>query len=131
MFNKGFKAAFAASLAAHVQGSTFGSSFGVPGDNVTYDYLVVGGGNAGLTIAARLVEQSAGTVAIIEAGSFYEIGNGNLSQVPSTDGFFAGKSHHDFQPLIDWGYDTTPQVVSAISATTKSTLLMSSPGGFE
>lgn len=112
MLKNGFKAALAAFLASHVQGILLGSSFGVPGDNATYDYLVVGGGNAGLTIATRLVEQNAGTVAIIEAGSFYEISNGNLSQVPATDGFFAGKSHHDFQPLIDWGYDTTPQKVS-------------------
>jgi len=54
---------------------------------VTYDYLVVGGDNVGLTIATRLVEQNAGTVAIIEAVSFYEISNGNISQVPTTDGF--------------------------------------------
>lgn len=79
---------------------------------MTYDYLVVGGGNVGLTIATRLVEQNAGTVAIIEAVSFYEISNGSMSQVPATDGFFAGKSHHDFQLLIDWGYDTTPQLIS-------------------
>ncbi len=96
MFNKGFKAALAASLASHVQGVLFGSSFGVFGDNVIYDYLVVGGGNTGLTIAARLVQQNAGTIAIIQAGSYYEISNGNLSQVPGTDGFFAGKSPHDY-----------------------------------
>lgn len=79
---------------------------------MTYDYVIVGGGNAGLTVAARLVEQNAGTVGIIEAGSFYEISNGNLSQVPATDGFFAGKSLKDSQPLIDWNYATTPQKVS-------------------
>ena len=79
---------------------------------MTYDYVIVGGGNAGLTVAARLVEQNAGTVGIIEAGSFYEISNGNISQVPSTDGFFAGKSLSDSQPLIDWNYATTPQKVS-------------------
>ena len=79
---------------------------------MTYDYVIVGGGNAGLTVAARLVEQNAGTVGIIEAGSFYEISNGNLSQVPATDGFFAGKSLKDSQPLIDWKYATTPQKVS-------------------
>ncbi|OAG01984.1 glucose-methanol-choline oxidoreductase [Paraphaeosphaeria sporulosa] len=87
-----------------------GSSFGVPGDNRTFDYVVVGGGTAGLTIATRLVEAKAGTVAVIEAGSFYEIFNSNISQVPATDGAFAGKGEKDWQPLIDWGYMTTPQV---------------------
>lgn len=89
-----------------------GSSFGIPGDNVTYDYVVVGGGNAGLTLATRLAEQQKGTVAVIEAGSFYEISNSNLSQVPATDGAFSGRSLSDWQPLIDWGYATTPQAVS-------------------
>ena len=112
MLKKFLKAALAASLASHVQGALLGSSFGVPGDDVTYDYVIVGGGNAGLTVATRLVEQNAGTVGIIEAGSFYEISNGNLSQVPATDGFFAGKSLNDSQPLIDWNYATTPQRVS-------------------
>lgn len=88
-----------------------GTNFGVPGDDVTYDYVVVGGGNAGLTLATRLIEQGVGTVAVIEAGSFYEISNGNLSQVPATDGAFSGKGEDDWQPLIDWGYHTTPQAV--------------------
>ncbi|KAK8037363.1 hypothetical protein PG991_000709 [Apiospora marii] len=86
-----------------------GSSFGVPGDDRTFDYVVVGGGTAGLTIATRLVEQRAGTVAVVEAGTFYELSNGNLSQVPATDGAFTGKAVDDWQPMIDWGYITTPQ----------------------
>ncbi|KAI5867011.1 putative glucose-methanol-choline oxidoreductase [Durotheca rogersii] len=90
------------------QGLT-GSSFGIPGDDATYDYVVVGGGTAGLTIATRLVEQKAGSVAVVEAGTFYELGNGNLSQVPATDYVYVGKSPDDWQPLADWGYVTTPQ----------------------
>jgi choline dehydrogenase len=89
-----------------------GYSFGVPGDNVTCDYVIVGGGTAGLTLATRLVEQNAGTVAVVEAGTFYEISNDNLSQVPATGGTFSGKDIHDWLPLIDWGYISTPQVVS-------------------
>lgn len=88
-----------------------GSSFGIPGDNVTYDYVIVGGGNAGLTLATRLAEQQDGTVAVIEAGSFYEISNSNLSQIPASDGAFTGRSLTDWHPLIDWGYATTPQRV--------------------
>ncbi|KAI0906309.1 putative glucose-methanol-choline oxidoreductase [Ustulina deusta] len=89
--------------------SPLGSSFGVPGDNATYDYVIVGGGTTGLTLATRLIEQNAGSVAVVEAGTFYEISNGNLSQVPGTDVAFSWKSIHDWQPLVDWGYITTPQ----------------------
>ncbi|KAI1805627.1 putative GMC oxidoreductase [Daldinia bambusicola] len=94
----------------HIQARRLlGSSFGMPGDDATYDYVVVGGGNAGLAVATRLVEQKAGTVAVIEAGSFFEIDNSNLSQIPAQAAAFAGKGEHDWQPLIDWGYQTTPQ----------------------
>lgn len=89
------------------QGRLLGSSFGVPGANNTYDYIVVGGGTAGLTVATRLAETA--SVAVIEAGGFYEIGNSNLSQVPLDDIWFAGKDKTDYNPLIDWGFYTTPQ----------------------
>lgn len=92
------------------QGRLLGSSFGVPGANRTYDYVIVGGGNAGLTVAARLAESA--SVAVIEAGGFYEIGNSNLSQIPQDDVYFAGKDKTDFNPLVDWGFQTTPQAVS-------------------
>jgi NADH dehydrogenase FAD-containing subunit len=36
--------------------------------NKTYDFIVVGGGLAGITVAARLVEVSSNTVLVIEAG---------------------------------------------------------------
>ncbi len=88
-----------------------GSSFGVPGNNATYEYIIVRGGTAGLTLATRLAEQQSGRVAVIEAGGFYEIGNGNISQVPASDGVYAGKAEDDWQPLVDWGYVTTPQAV--------------------
>ncbi|KAJ0107298.1 hypothetical protein J7T55_015763 [Diaporthe amygdali] len=90
-------------------GKPLGSSFGIPGDDATFDYVVVGGGNSGLTLATRLAQQQSGRVAVVEAGGFYEISNGNLSQVPATDGAFAGTGEKDWQPLIDWGFMTTPQ----------------------
>jgi len=55
----------------------YGNSFGVPGVNASYDYVVIGGGTAGLTIAARLAEDESVSVAVIEAGSFYQVDNGN------------------------------------------------------
>ena len=87
-----------------------GSHFGLPG-NQTFDYVVVGGGTAGLAIAARLAEEPSNSVAVIEAGSFYEIGNGNLSQIPVYGPAFSGKSLADIAPLVDWAFDTTPQSV--------------------
>jgi choline dehydrogenase len=98
--------------AAVVQGERLlGSSFGVPGREAIYDYVVVGGGTAGLTLANRLVEQGAGSVAVVEAGTFYELSNGNLSQIPAFAATFVGKDPDDWQPLVDWGYITTPQEV--------------------
>lgn len=99
-------------LAGSVQARLLGSSFGIPGLNSTFDYVIVGGGTAGLAIATRLVEQNAGSVAVVEAGTFYELSNGNASQVPGPGVNYAGKSPLDWQPLIDWGYMTTPQAVS-------------------
>lgn len=88
-----------------------GSSFGVP-RNATYDYVVVGGGNAGLTVAARLAEDASVSVAVIEAGSFYEIENGNLSQIPAYDTMWTGKDPKDVN-RVDWGFVTTPQKASS------------------
>ena len=88
-----------------------GSSFGVPEQNRTFDYVIVGGGNAGLTLAARLSEDPRNLVAVIEAGSFYELTNGNLSQIPADDVSWTSKSPNDVNPLVDWGFTTTPQAV--------------------
>lgn len=87
-----------------------GTSFGLPG-NKTFDYVVVGGGTAGLAIATRLAEDASKQVAVIEAGSFYEIGNSNLSQIPVYGPAFSGKSPQDIAPLVDWAFLTTPQKV--------------------
>lgn len=92
------------------QGFLLGSHFGLPGDR-TFDYVVVGGGTAGLAIATRLSEDPLKLVAVVEAGSFYEIGNGNLSQIPAFGPAFSGKSPQDIAPLVDWAFLTTPQEV--------------------
>jgi choline dehydrogenase len=65
-----------------------------------------------LTVAARLAEDESVSVAVVEAGSFYEIDNGNLSQIPADDATWTGKDPQDVNPLIDWGFVTTPQEVS-------------------
>ncbi|KAI1772661.1 GMC oxidoreductase [Hypoxylon cercidicola] len=86
-----------------------GTSFGIPGEKYEFDYIVVGGGQAGLTMAARLAENSSLTVGVIEAGSFYELTNGNISEIPSNGNWFTGKDPDNWQPGIDWGFVTEPQ----------------------
>ncbi|KAK8130906.1 GMC oxidoreductase [Apiospora sp. TS-2023a] len=82
--------------------------FGVPGVNASFDYVVVGGGTAGLVVATRLAE-GAKSVAVIEAGGFYGADAGNLSTVPAYAVFGAGASPDDVLPGVDWGFVTTPQ----------------------
>ena len=88
-----------------------GNFFGVVGNNATYDYVVVGGGTAGLAFAYRLAEDGKNQVAVVEAGGFYEVENGNTSIVPAycvKYGQFAPSTKEDF-PLVDWGFVTAPQ----------------------
>ncbi|KAI9786522.1 MAG: hypothetical protein M1816_007904 [Peltula sp. TS41687] len=89
-------------------GSVLGSSFGVPG-NQTFDYVIIGGGTAGLALANRLSENPAFSVAVIEAGGFYELDNSNISQIPLYAGLGTDKAPGIYNPLIDWGFATVPQ----------------------
>ncbi|KAL4735796.1 putative choline dehydrogenase [Aspergillus similis] len=79
------------------------------GDNTRFDYIIVGGGNAGLTLASRLSENSTVRVAVIEAGTFYERVTGNESIIPGNGGLYEGKAANITNPLVEWGFMTTPQ----------------------
>lgn len=68
----------------------------------SYDYVVCGGGTAGLVIAARLTEDPNVTVAILEAG-----GNG-LDDI-MIDGPNLFTQLWD-KPQYDWSFKTVPQV---------------------
>ncbi|KAF6228247.1 hypothetical protein HO133_007977 [Letharia lupina] len=107
------------------------TAFGIPGQDAVYDYVgkkiyrpcfkiikltyrlkVVGGGTAGITIASRLAENSSLSVAIIEAGGFYEVDNGNYSVLPGlyfASPFYAATETFPEQPLVDWGLLSTSQ----------------------
>ena len=68
----------------------------------SYDYVICGGGTAGLVIAARLTEDPNVTVAILEAG-----GNGLNDIMIDGPNLFTqlwGK------PQYDWDFKTVPQV---------------------
>lgn len=88
--------------------------FGIPGLDASFDYIVIGGGTAGLTVASRLASARRFTVAVIEGGGFYEQDNGNLSTVPAYCVAFAGTAANDTNPLVDWNFITVPQAVCPI-----------------
>ncbi len=93
-----------------------GFTFGIPGKNASFDYVIIGGGTAGLTLATRLATNNDSiSIAVIEAGGFYEVDAGNVSVVPGYDALFTGTSPSDTNPLIDWGFITTPQAVCKLN----------------
>lgn len=94
--------------------SLLGSHFGIPGIPATFDYVIVGGGTAGLVMARRLAANTTITVAVIEAGDFYETTNGNASQIPSFAWYFLGTEPSIHNPLVDWMQVTEPQAVCLI-----------------
>lgn len=92
-------------------------SRGLATTDSTFDYVIVGGGNAGLTLAARLSETPSTRVAVIEAGGFYEdsVGSGSQLSIPAEDILWAGKNVTDTNPNVDWGFITVPQAVTTTS----------------
>ncbi|KXX79350.1 Versicolorin B synthase [Madurella mycetomatis] len=103
----------AAAPAENVQESAaneLGDMVGKLGSTATFDYIIVGGGTAGLVLANRLSTNSNISVAVIEAGSFYEVTNPIISQTPVGDVLFAGADPTDTNPLVDWNFVTEPQI---------------------
>lgn len=88
--------------------TALGALGGAVGITATYDYVVVGGGTAGNTIGVRLAEAGY-SVAIIEAGGYYQVGKPLLTTSPAGDVFNIGMSMSDASPLVDWMFETQPQ----------------------
>ncbi|PYI09685.1 GMC oxidoreductase [Aspergillus sclerotiicarbonarius CBS 121057] len=78
-----------------------GARQGILGVNASFDYVVVGAGASGLTLAARLAEQRF-SVALVEAGDFYEL-RYPLAQIPGAAIVGIGASINSTTP-IDWGF---------------------------
>jgi choline dehydrogenase len=66
---------------------------GTLGANQSFDYIVLGGGTGGLTIAKRLAEDPSVTVAVIEAGTLYQVAYPVIQQTPGGDVTFVGMLH--------------------------------------
>lgn len=88
--------------------STLGAVAGVLGQDQTFDYVVVGGGTAGNAIGVRLAE-AGNSVAIIEAGGYYEIEKPVLGSTPAGSFLGVGSSALDTFITVDWAYETEPQ----------------------
>jgi choline dehydrogenase-like flavoprotein len=69
----------------------------------TYDYVVVGAGSAGCTIAARLSEDAGVTVAVLEAG------RRDLPEALQQDVEIPSHWRLLWNTMIDWGYESVPQ----------------------
>jgi choline dehydrogenase-like flavoprotein len=67
----------------------------------SYDYVIIGGGTAGLTLAARLTEDPAITVAVLEAGPNRL--NDSTILTPALARSMIG------DPKYDWRHTTVPQ----------------------
>ena len=68
----------------------------------TFDFVIAGGGTAGLTLAARLTEDASRTVAVIEAG-----GDRSQDLIVTCGGLTSSQFGN---PEYDWAFTTAPQV---------------------
>lgn len=88
---------------------TLGELGGIPGVDATYDYIVVGGGTAGNVMGYRLAKAGF-SVAIVEAGTFYEIAKPLLATSPGGVITGSGELLVDSRQTVDWRLITEPQV---------------------
>lgn len=82
---------------------------GAANQNAKFDYIIIGGDTAGLTIAARLAEGTSCRVAVIKAGGIYEVDGGTASEIPGKAFVGVNTDPNDIASKIDWGFVTASQ----------------------
>jgi choline dehydrogenase len=97
----GIQSAFALALADRVMAAPAVQGHGGRSIAASYDYIVIGAGSAGCTLAARLSEDVACRVLLIEAG-------GSGINRPALQSPVLWPSN--FGTDVDWAYHTTPQL---------------------
>ncbi|TLD29202.1 hypothetical protein PspLS_03904 [Pyricularia sp. CBS 133598] len=83
--------------------SIYSHTLGAVGQTQAFDYVVIGGGNSGLVATLRLSEANY-SVAVVEAGGFYQDDAGNMTEIPGLESEFLKAP-----ATIDWRLDTIPQ----------------------
>lgn len=78
----------------------------------TYDYIIVGAGTAGATIAARLAEDPHVTILLLEAGGSETV----VSNTPALSESLLGT-------IMDWKFESVPQNESCFALKEQKSLL--------
>ncbi|KAL2810355.1 putative glucose oxidase [Aspergillus granulosus] len=68
--------------------------------STVYDYIIVGGGTAGLTVANRLSEDPTVSILVIESGQS-QLDNPNVTDI--------SRLAYTYDSPLDWAYETTEQ----------------------
>lgn len=88
--------------------ASYGAIQGFLGRDQEFDFVVVGGGTGGNAVGYRLAEAGF-SVAIIEAGTFFELSKPGFSTIPGLDVLFVGSDSSEALSPADWKFQTTPQ----------------------